>query len=139
MVMAIDRAASSPLTWLARATAVVCLFGAEAIHIDVIDEHINQWMPAGLFFVGLSLVEGMLAAALIVVPARLVRRLTVLISLATVAVWVVSRTVGIPLGPMAGKVEPVGLEDSISSALELITAAALVVPISAGRRREWRA
>jgi hypothetical protein len=96
------RIASTASPWLARVTAVSCLFGAEAIHVAVIEEHINEWLPAGLFFVGLSLVEGLLAVTLITAPSRGVERLVVVVSLGTVALWLVSRTIGLPLGPMAG-------------------------------------
>lgn len=118
--------AASP--WLVRVTAVCCLFGAEAVHVAVLDEHIDEWLPAGLFFLGLSLAEGALAVALIVAPSRNVARLVVGISLATVVLWLTSRSFGLPIGPMTGVAEPVGRADTVATVLELVTAAALLAP-----------
>jgi hypothetical protein len=112
-----------------RVTAVCSLFGAEAIHTAVISEHINEWLPIGLFFVGLSLTEGLLAVALITKPSRGVIRLVLGVSLGTVALWLYTRTAGLPIGPMAGHVEEVGRLDLVCSLLELLTAIVLLPPV----------
>jgi hypothetical protein len=113
--------------WLARVTAAACLFGAEAIHVAVMDSHFDEWLLAGLFFLAISLIEGVLAVALLATPSRAVSWLAIGVSLATVAVWLGSRTIGVSAGPAPG-VEAFGLADSIASLLELLTAAALFVP-----------
>jgi hypothetical protein len=113
--------------WLERVTAAGCLLGAEAIHVAVMDHHFDEWLLAGLFFLAISLAEGMLAVALLVRPSRTVSRLAVGVSLATVALWLVSRTIGLEAGPAPG-VEPFGRADSIASLLELLTAVALLGP-----------
>lgn len=113
--------------WLARVTAAACLFGAEAIHVAVMDSHFGEWLLAGLFFLAVSLIEGVLAVALLATPSRAVSWLAIGVSLATVALWLGSRTIGISAGPAPG-VEPFGLADSIASLLELLTAAALLTP-----------
>jgi hypothetical protein len=126
--------------WLVRVTAVSCLFGAEAIHSAVIDEHIQEWLPAGLFFLVLSIIEGVLAVTLLTAaPSRRVKWLIVGVSLGTVALWLVSRTLGLPFGHMGG-VEPVGRADTVSSVLELVTAVVLLAPATATtwRRRSAR-
>ena len=117
---------SASLPWLARVTAVSCLFGAEAIHTAVIAENFQEWLPAGLFFAGLSLVQGLLAVALIAAPSRRVERLIIGVSLGTVALWLLSRTVGIPIGPMAWTNEPIGRVDTVATVFELVTAAVLL-------------
>jgi len=114
------------LPWLARVTAVSCLFGAEAIHTAVIAEYIQEWLPAGLFFLVLSLVQGLLAVALIAAPSRRLERVIIGVSLGTVALWLLSRSVGIPIGPMAWIAEPIGRADIVATALELVTAAVLL-------------
>jgi hypothetical protein len=43
-------------------------------------------------------------------------------SLAVVAVWVISRTVGLPVGPWAGRPEPFGIADITASVDELVLA-----------------
>ena len=117
--------------WLARVTAASCLFGAEAIHIAVMDHHFDEWVLAGLFFLAISLAEGVLAVALLTGSSRRMSRLAIGISLATVALWLVSRTIGIEAGPAPGT-EPFGRADSIASLLELLTVAALLTPAAPG-------
>jgi Multicopper oxidase len=78
---------------------------------------------------GRNVYMGLLAVALLVRPSAAVSRLVVGVSLATVALWLVSRTVGLPFGPAPG-VEPFGPADSIASLLELLTAAALLGPVA---------
>ncbi|MEP6666086.1 MAG: hypothetical protein ABJA81_06535 [Nocardioidaceae bacterium] len=111
---------------LRRLTAVACLFGAEAVHVSVMDEHMTEWLPAGVFFLVLAIAEGLLSVALITTPARSTERLAIAVSLGAVALWVLSRTVGIPIGPMAGAAEPIGRADLAASTLELMTAALLL-------------
>ncbi|MDQ1484131.1 MAG: hypothetical protein QOF35_2207 [Actinomycetota bacterium] len=110
-----------------RVVAVCCLFGAEAIHTAVIQEHIDEWLPIGLFFLTISIVEGFLAVALIIEPSRWLIRVIVVVSLGTVSLWLYTRTLGLPIGPMAGSVEAMGRLDIICSVLEVVTAAALLL------------
>jgi hypothetical protein len=107
------------------ATAVACLFGAQAIHTAVIAGHYREWWAEGVFFFGLGLLEGGLAAMLLLAPGRRAAGATVALSVATVALWAWSRTVGVPLGPAAGYVEPVGRADVVASLLEVATAIVL--------------
>jgi hypothetical protein len=118
---------------LLRLTAVACLFGAEAIHIAVIDEHLSEWLPAGLFFVGIALAEGLLGVGLLVKPTARLRRAAIWVSLGTVAVWLLSRTAGLPVGPMSGRTEHVGISDSVATGFELVTAFALLAAGAAAR------
>jgi hypothetical membrane protein len=125
--------------WLCRVTAVSCLFGAEAVHLAVVDEHLQEWLLAGLFFLVLALVEGVLAAALVVAGTPAVRWTVVSVSLGTVALWLLTRTVGLPFGPMAGRPEPLGQADMVATLLELVTAVVLLVPLTGTRTAGWRA
>ena len=125
--------------WLCRATAVSCLLGAEAVHVAVMDEHIQEWLLAGLFFLVIAVAEGLLAAALVIADTPTVRWTAVFVSLGTVALWLLTRTVGLPFGPMAGRPEPLGPVDSVATLLELVTAAVLLVPPVRTRTAGWRA
>ncbi len=49
-------------------------------------------------------------------------------SLAVVGVWLVTRTLGLPIGPWAGRVEPVGVAD-LAATLDELVLAALVLAI----------
>jgi hypothetical protein len=120
---ALARRAHAPR--FAVAVAVACLLGAEAIHTAVIAEHFRDWWAEGVFFFALSVLEGALAAALLLTRARQPRLAAVVLSLATIAVWAWSRTTGLPLGPEAGYPEPVGRADTVATMLEALTALAL--------------
>jgi hypothetical protein len=116
------RAAASP----ALATVAACLLGAQAIHVAVMPSHFRQWWAAGAFFLVVAVLEGGLAVAILVAPSRRLGWAIVAASLATVAVWLESRTLGVPFGPQAWVPEPVGRADVVATALELATALALV-------------
>jgi hypothetical protein len=105
--------------------AVACLLGAEAVHTAVISAHFREWWAEGVFFFALSVLEGALAAALLLTRARRPCLAAAGVSLATIAVWAWSRTTGLPLGPEAGYPEPVGRADSVATILEALTALAL--------------
>jgi hypothetical protein len=109
-----------------RATAIAGLVGAEIIHISVIPLHFQEWVLSAWFFAVLAALEGALAVGLIFVPSRLVTRTAIAVSVATVAVWVVSRTAGLPFGPGAWVAGPIGRSDAISTLLEIVTAWALL-------------
>ena len=112
--------------FVARATAVVTLLGAAAVHASVIDAHFREWAPEGVFFIVLLLVEASLAVVLTRSATRPPALVAVVASLATAAVWVVSRTTGVPLGPHAWEPEPIGRADVVATLLELTTAGALL-------------
>jgi hypothetical protein len=75
-------------------------------------------------------------AALVAVGSRrpALIRAGVVGSLGVVGVWIVSRTVGIPWVPDVGVAEPVGTPDVVTTALEVLTLAALAVSTSEARR-----
>lgn len=107
--------ATAPATQLVAAGLV----GAGVIHAAVTPAHIREWPAAGVFFV-------VVAAAAIVTAAALLRQSSpgpllaaVVVSAVPLAVWLCSRTVGVPVGPGAGEPEPVGLADSATAVLEL--------------------
>ena len=109
---ATDRAA---LRLLLGAAAV----GAGLIHLAFTQEHLHEYLPLGVGF----LVAGVLQLGWgVAVARRDSRRLLLLggaFSLAFVAVYVMSRTTGLPLGPDAFEPEPLGAADLLCCALEV--------------------
>jgi hypothetical protein len=100
------------------------LAGAAVIHATVVGEHLSQWAPAGLFFLALVLLECALGMLALLAWSRPTAVVTLLSSVATVAVWAVSRTVGMPFGPADFRVpEAVGTADLVCGGLELVAAA----------------
>jgi hypothetical protein len=116
-----------------RAGACAALLGAGVVHATVVSEHSQEWALAGLFFAGLQVVQTVLAVAVAFWWDRRVAITVVVVNLATVAVWAVSRTAGLPFGP-AGFQQPeaVGVADLACCFLELL-AAGLALPTALGR------
>src|SRR3954452_15925095 len=123
----IPRSWSTVLRW----AAVVTLVCGGAIHASVVEEHYREWALEGLFFVALAVIEPLLALAVAAAPGMTTHRAAIALSLATIALWTVSRTLGVPVGPQPWVPEPVGRADAIATLLELTTAtvlAPLVLP-----------
>ena len=96
------------------------LAGAGVIHLVMIPSHIGESWAEGIAFAVVGWAQ--IAAGVALLLGRGSRRLytaVILGSAGVVALWVVSRTVGLPFGAHAGVVEPVGLVDQICAALEL--------------------
>jgi hypothetical protein len=115
--------------------AVAVLSGTAAgIHLGVAPEHFGEWWGYGAFFVLAALGECALVALLALRPGAWVVQAGIWASLATMLMYLLSRTSGIPLGPATGVVEPVDLAGLVATAAE----AALVVVLCgllAGRER----
>lgn len=119
-----------------RAVVAGALLGAAAIHGSLAGEHLSEWAPAGAFFLGIQLVELSLALLALTGWRPQVARVVVLTGLATLAVWTVSRTVGMPIGPADFRVpEPVGLADVVCGILE---AASVLAAVACLRSRAAR-
>src|SRR4051794_1847440 len=109
---------------VARCAVASTLAGAAVIHATVVGEHLAEWAPAGLFFLVLVLLESALGVLALLAWSRPTAVLVLLTSLGTVAVWAVSRTVGLPFGPADFQVpEAVGTADLVCEGLELVAAA----------------
>jgi hypothetical protein len=96
------RVASTTLAW-AGALSVL----AAAIHVRVAPEHFSQWWGYGAFFVACALAEVGYLWLLARHPGNRVLQVGIWGSMATMLMYFVSRTAGIPLGPEAGVVETV--------------------------------
>jgi len=119
-----------------RSVVAGSLLGAAAIHGSVAGEHFGEWVPAGAFFLGIQLVELSLALLAVTGWRPQVARAVVLTGLATLAVWAVSRTVGMPIGPADFRIpEPVGLADVVCGILETASVLAAVPSLRKGADR----
>jgi hypothetical protein len=142
----LDRIVGGAWRWTLRVVAVACLLGAEVVHTSAVDAH-RHWALAGAFFLAISAVEGALAVGLSVLPSRKLYITSIGVSAATVAIWLVSRTSGLPIGPGAGVPEAVGAADAISTFLEVLTVAVLFPlllvsatgKVPARAKRDWMA
>jgi hypothetical protein len=93
---------------------------AALIHLWVTPEHLEEWWGYGAFFLIAALAQGLYGAALLRWPSRPLLLLGIGGNLAIIALYVVTRTAGIPLfGPHAGEVEAVGIIDLCATTSEL--------------------
>lgn len=115
----------APETMLYSAAALS--FVAEAIHLWTAPEHYLEWLGYGVFFLAAAIFQGVLGAALLFRARRWVFFVGALGNLAIVLLWAYTRTVAVPLGPMAGEAEAVGVLDLACTSAEV----ALVILLAA--------
>jgi hypothetical protein len=60
-------------------------------------------------------------------PSRVLLWLGIAFSISITTLWAITRTLGVPLGPMAGMVLPVGLLDGLAQLLEALQVVHLAV------------
>jgi hypothetical protein len=107
------------------AAAALSLLAA-LIHLWVTPEHFGEWWGYGAFFLVVALAQVLYAPLVLVWPTRITLLLGIGGNLAIVALYLLTRTVGIPLfGPGAGEVEGAGFVDLCATASEVGIAAAL--------------
>jgi FtsP/CotA-like multicopper oxidase with cupredoxin domain len=102
--------------------AAVFTLGAGAIHLTVMPRHFQEYPLYGVFFLAAALAQAGLAAALLFSPGRLIAVAGADGNLAIVGLWVVSRTVGLPIGPDPWHPETVGVADTAAAVLGLLAA-----------------
>jgi hypothetical protein len=96
----------------AMAVASVC---AAVPHAAVTADHFRESLWYGTFFLVAAASQLGLAGCLLTRPARAVVRAGVAGSVLVLALWLVTRAIGIPVGPDRGTAEPLGLLDGIST------------------------
>lgn len=108
-------------------SAAVLAIAAGLIHLAVIPHHAGEFVPSGIalgvvaglqFAIGLAAVTGRWSALLPGATA---------FTLSVIAVWLLSRTAGIPIGPQPWTPEPIGLADGTATALEILLVGTLII------------
>jgi hypothetical protein len=107
------------------AAAVLSLLAA-LIHLWVTPEHFEEWWDYGAFFLVAALAQALYAPLVVVWPTRIALLLGIGGNLTIVVLYLLTRTVGIPLfGPGAGEVEGVSFIDLCATTSEVGIAVAL--------------
>ncbi|MGH2829440.1 MAG: hypothetical protein ACRDJM_03045 [Actinomycetota bacterium] len=102
--------------------------GAAAIHFAVTADHFDEYWLSGVFFVVAAWLQTLWAVVIVTRRERSLLQVGALGNAMIVAVWVVSRTSGLPFGPDAGESQAVGLTDFAATAFEsLIVLGALLL------------
>jgi hypothetical protein len=122
------------------APLVVLSLGAAAIHFGVIGEHFAEWWAAGVFFVVTGWFQASWAVLLAVRRSRVVVITGAVVNAGIVAVWLVSRSTGLPFGPSAGAAEAIGLGDSVATLFEvcIVVGAAVLAGVGGGAVKRAR-
>lgn len=92
---------------------------AAAIHLVVCPEHFQEALLLGAFFAATSVAQVAWSFLVVRRPSQWLLLSGILGNCALIGLWALSRTVGVPLGPETGQVEPVGLLDVAATVSEL--------------------
>ena len=123
-----------------RYSAAALSLTAGLIHIIAAPEHFEEWLGYGLFFFIVASAQILYALILLVEEPRRAFLVAGLFgNAAIIALYIVTRTIGIPFfGPRAGEVEVVGALDLISKIVELALIVCLTMmlrsPLRSARR-----
>src|SRR2546425_5166465 len=100
---------------------VLLTSGAAVIHLSVAPQHFQEFAPFGILFVFTGAAQLALAGALLVAPSRRLFALGATGTAGLLAVWLISRTIGVPIGPHSGVPEGIGLPDVACVAMEILS------------------
>jgi hypothetical protein len=106
-----------------RSLVAICAIAAAVVHAVVVPAHVAEGWAHVAFFVVVAAFQFGWAVALLRAPSARLLRAGIWASLAVAGVWLVSRTVGVPVGPEAWTPEPVGALDLATTYTEVLTAA----------------
>lgn len=108
-------------TWLQ--LIALTSFSAALVHAAVMPDHFEQSLIYGYFFLIASLSQLIFGALILIHPSRQLVKAGITASALMIVLWLVSRTLGVPIGPDNGGTEPFGLLDTLASTYE----AALII------------
>ncbi|UGY94417.1 hypothetical protein [Streptomyces gobiensis] len=103
-----------------RIVAAFASLGAAAIHIASAADHHAEWWVAGVFFYAVGAFQTGWAVAALRASGRVVMLLGLLANAGVIAMWAVSRTAGVPVGPSAGVPEEVTRVGATAVAFEVV-------------------
>jgi hypothetical protein len=103
------------------------------IHFAVIEQHFTEYWLYGTFFIAVGLFQAFTAVLLLTRPSRLLYVAVIAGNLATAAAWVITRTVGLFVGPAAHETEAIGFGDLVSTIFEVLIVVGLLILF----RRSW--
>jgi hypothetical protein len=92
------------------------------IHAQAAIEHIDEYALYALFFVVLAATQCAWGIAIYRAPSRTLLSAGAILSLGVAALWLITRTSGLPIAPQPWTPEPVGALDSIATGNELVLA-----------------
>ena len=105
-------------------------------HLGGVTQHLDVWWGYGAFFLATGLGQAAMSVAVLWRPAPWVAAVGIAGNLAIVGMYVLTRTLGIPLGPHAGRAEDAETLDMVTTAGELALVL-LLIPMLGERAQRW--
>lgn len=118
MYVPLARAIAAPLATLSLAAA--------AIHFAVGPEHVVEYAPYGVLFLGLAWFQSLWALSYVVRSDARLGAVAIVVNFGAALVWLWSRTVGLPFGPEPRGPETIGALDVVATTEELFLAGILI-------------
>ena len=106
------------------------LVGSALLHVSAAGDHTNLPVMLAGFLVVATLQAGLGGLLLFRRPGRLLLAAGLALTLGSLAVWLVSRTAGLPFLP-GGHMEPIGFKDGVTVLFEVATVPMLAILWSA--------
>ncbi len=132
-----ERPARVPILGLPLVLAILSV-GTAGLHFAVIGEHLEEYVPFGLFFACVAWLEALWAIAVVTWLGRSILRAGLAGNVAIVALWAASRTWGLPIGPEPWTPEPATVTDIACTALEVMIAVGCAGALWGAWRRQVR-
>jgi hypothetical protein len=126
-------AAAPPRATVAIAAALS--LGAAWVHLAYVAPHLRQWWAYGAFFLATGIGQALFAPLVLRWPRPWLAIVGIAGNIAIVAMYVLSRTNGAPLGPHANVLEPVGAVDLATAGAEVVLIGLLVTILGPRARR----
>ena len=93
---------------------------AGLIHLWFAPEHFEEWFGYGLFFVVAGVAQLIFVLLLLIrKPASVVLLAGIIGNVLIIGLYLVTRRLGIPLGPHTGEIEPIGTLDATATLAEI--------------------
>jgi hypothetical protein len=111
---------------------------AGLIHLWVVPSHLREWWGFGAFFLAIGVAQVAFAPVLWRFPSTATALAGIVGNVAVVLVYILSRTNGVPVGPVhsSHRLETAGPLDLTATALEVVVAGLLLGHLP-GRVRSW--
>jgi len=118
-----------------RGLVAACAFGAAAIHFGFAPDHFGESRFHGAFFFLAGWAQLAFGLAVILRPTRTVLRVGILLNVAIVVLWAVSRVAGMPFGDDPWVAEAVTFPDTLATVLEVLAVVGSYLLLAGGLER----
>lgn len=122
------------LPWAVALPVAVASEIAGLIHLAFVGEHLQEYVPFGLFFLASGLFQVVWAVMVFSPRSRAFFAIGLVVNAGTAILWAVSRTAGLPIGPEHWTPEAVGVPDVACTILEAIVVAGCAWALRASPR-----